>query len=187
MQAQPPLARHVPPRAALIAAFAAAEQRIEARWGIPVRISDVPAPFTGDLNGAEIAIDYDNDAESALFILIHLFGHTVQWNCDARAREIGMRPLAGPWTEADLQEIADYEVTACRYSLALLHEAKVTTLDQWVSDFAACDAAYLMHYYRTGTQAPFFSFWRAAPPLQPLAIPEFAPTAWRARWNGVVL
>jgi hypothetical protein len=48
--------------------FQRAERTIEERWDVPVVISDVPHPFTGDLDGAQIAIDYDNDAENALFI-----------------------------------------------------------------------------------------------------------------------
>jgi len=167
--------------------FNIVEPIIEDRWGIPVIISDVPNPFTGDLDGERILVDYEVDIEDAVFILIHLFGHTVQWNLSERSREIAfMRP--GKWSEEALQELADYEREACRYSLQLLHEAGIHDLDQWVSDFAACDAAYLMHFYRTGEKGVFRSFWRdGAPLVTPLPIPEFKPTQWVSRYDGVVI
>lgn len=167
--------------------FNIVEPMIEDRWGIPVTISDVPHPFTGDLDGERILVDYAVDIEDAVFILVHLFGHTVQWNISPRAREIAQaRP--GNWTPEALQELADYERDACRYSLQLLHEAGVHDLDQWISDFAACDSAYLMHFYRTGEKAEFRSFWRdGAPLVTPLAIPKFQPTRWISRYDGIVI
>ena len=174
-------------RARLRAVFDTLERMIEDRWGIPVAISDVPSPFTGDLDGERIAVDYDLEIEDALFILVHLFGHTVQWNVSERARQIAfMRP--GQWTEAALTEVAAYEREACQYSLQLLHEAGIHDLDQWISDFAACDCAYLMHFYRTGEKLAFRSFWRdGAPLLPPLPIPSFQPARWISRFDGTVI
>jgi len=51
------------------------ERFIEDRWEVPVHIQDVPNPFTGDLDGEQIMVDYDLEIEDAVFILIHLFGH----------------------------------------------------------------------------------------------------------------
>jgi hypothetical protein len=173
--------------ARLRAVFDRVEPLIEKRWGIPVRITDVPNPFTGDLDGEAILVDHDLDIEDAVFILIHLFGHTVQWNVSERAREIGFA-RRDTWTEEQLREVADYEHQACCYSLQLLHEAGVRDLDQWVSDFAACDTAYLMHFYKTGEKRPFRSFWREnAPLLEPLPIPPFRPTRWISRYDGTVV
>lgn len=171
------------------AVFAAVERLIEDRWHIPVRLSDLPDPFTGDLDGESIALDYSNHAEDALFILVHLFGHTAQWNTDPRAREIGHWPIrAGAYNETQLAAIGEYEVSACRLSLALLHTAGVHDLDQWLSDFAACDAAYLMHYYRTGEKRAFRSFWVSpAPLLTPMPIPDFTPRSWVGALSGRVI
>ena len=73
------------------------ERFIEDRWLIPVHIRDVPNPFTGDLDGQEIMVDYDIDIEDAVFILIHLFGHTVQWNVSAERRAVAfLQPVT--WT-----------------------------------------------------------------------------------------
>jgi hypothetical protein len=169
-------------------AFNLVERAIEDRFHLPVRIADVPTPYTGDLDGREIVIDYDLEPEDALFILIHLFGHTVQWNTSARMRELGMLPIERAWSAAELLEITHYELRACQYSLRLLHDVGVTDLDQWVSDFAACDSAYLMHLYTTGQKRPFREFWQAGCPLlEAVEIPPFSPTCWRVRSAGVVV
>src|SRR4030095_16174851 len=70
-------------------AFDTLEPYIERRYGVPVIINDVPDPFTGDLDGSEIHVDYANELETAVFIIAHLFGHTVQWNLSEYARHIG--------------------------------------------------------------------------------------------------
>ena len=160
---------------------------IEDRWGIPVHIQDVPNPFTGDLDGEQIMVDYDVDIEDAVFILIHLFGHTVQWNASAESRRVALlQPTT--WTDDQLQAAMDYEQEAARYSLQLVHEAGFDDLDQWISDFAACDAAYLRHFYRTGEKQAFRSFWQDGTPLVlPLAIPDFQPTRWLSRYQGTVV
>ena len=166
--------------------FDRVERLIEDRWGIPVRIRDVPAPFTGDLDGAEIHVDHDLTAEDALFILVHLFGHTVQWNVSEEARAIGT--YRGPWDEAALARVRRYEEDACRLSMQLFHDAGVRDLDQWLSDFAAADYAYLEHLYTTGEKVPFRTFWRAGcERLTPMPIPDFQPTRWLTRLDGVVL
>ncbi len=167
--------------------FNALESHIEHRYGIPVVIKDVPAPFTGDLDGAEIHVDYDEKLDGAVFIIAHLFGHTVQWNTDPSAREIGQQIITHP-TEEQITELRVYEQAAVRYSIQLLHDAGIFDLDQWMSDFGACDLAYLEHFYRHGEKRPFLSFWKDFQPmLPPLPIPEFHPTRWVSRWEGVVL
>jgi hypothetical protein len=165
--------------------FNTVEALIERRWGIPVVITEVPNPFTGDLDGARILVDHANEVEDALFILVHLFGHTVQWNVSAHAREIGVKTR---WSDDELHELAAYETEACRYSLQLLHDAGVHDLDQWLADFAACDTAYLVHFYRTGEKRPFRTFWQDSTPLlEPLAIPDFQPERWITRYEGTVI
>lgn len=176
-----------PDPARLRAVFDRVERMVEDRWEIPVRIRDVPNPFTGDLDGEQIHVDYDLEVEDALFILIHLFGHTVQWNVSAEAREIAfLRPAT--WSEDQLREVTAYEREACCYSLQLLHEAQIHDLDQWLSDFAHCDCAYLMHFYKTGEKLPFRQFWRdGCEVLPPLPIPDFRPTRWIGRYDGTVI
>jgi hypothetical protein len=93
--------------------FNVVEKHLEDRYELPVVITDVPHPFTGDLDGAEIRVDYDLSAEESLFILAHLFGHTVQWNLSAADREIG-RKVETNLPESRLAEIERYEPSRVR-------------------------------------------------------------------------
>jgi hypothetical protein len=163
------------------------EAYIERRYGVPVVISDVVNPYTGDLDGAEIRIDYENSIEDALFILVHLFGHTVQWNLSEYNRRIGYEVQEQP-SEEKLAELERYEREACRYSLQLFHDAGVRDLDQWLADVSACDFAFLRAFYQTQEKREFRSFWKeGTPALEPLSIPEFQPTRWISRWQGIVV
>lgn len=163
------------------------QERIEKAYGIRVVTTDVPDPLTGDLNGLEIQIDYGVTPEQRLFLLLHLFGHTVQWNVNPRSFEIG-RPRVPPVDESLLPEIVDYEREAASYALTILLESGIKGLDQWLSNYTACDMAYLAHYYRTGEKREFLSFWRdQSPLLQPRPVPPFTPTQRRFRFDGVVI
>lgn len=177
----------VPSEDRMRTAFNAIERHVETKYGIPIRIRDVPNPFTGDLDGAEIHVDYAEDIESALFIIAHLFGHTVQWNTDEAAREIGYKLY--PNADAEMMKrLHAYEFEACRYSMQLFHEAGVSDLDQWLSDYSACDFRYLAHFYRTGEKPAFKTFWREESPLlEAKPIPPFTPTRWVSRWEGIVV
>jgi hypothetical protein len=138
----------------------------------------------GDINGAEIKIDYDQGIEAALFVLIHLFGHTVQWNtCDAD-RELGLSTEPGK-SEEELALIYVYERDATRYSLSLLHDIGVWHLDRWASDWWYADWLYLQHFYRTGQKLHAPSLLRPdeGALLTPLAIPPFTPQRFVSRWS----
>jgi hypothetical protein len=162
-------------------------ERIERAYRVRVVTRDLPAPWTGDLDGAEIVVHAGLGAEERLFLLAHLFGHTVQWNTQPGACELGQLQVP-PVAEDRLAAILAYEREAAGYGAALLGEAGVTGLEQWLADYSACDADYLRHYYRTGERQAFRSFWRgAAPLLTPLPIPTFAPLRRRWRRGGLVL
>ena len=125
------------------------EQHIERAYGIRIITRDIPDPLTGDLNGAEIHIDYAVTPEQRFFLLAHLFGHTVQWNVVPGGFELG-QPRQPPLQSECLPALMGYEREAARYALGLLHEIGITSTDQWFADYAACDGAYLRHYYLTG-------------------------------------
>ena len=165
-------------------AFDLVERRIEDRYSIPVSISDVLDPNTGDFDGVKIMVDYDQDMESALFVLVHLFGHTVQWNISAEYRAIGTDLSIGKGEE-ELRKIHEYEKNATRYSLQLLHDVGVKDLDRWVSDWWGADWKYLAHYYRTGEKLDTRSLIEPgkAELLTPLTIPQFTPQKWMSRWS----
>jgi hypothetical protein len=163
------------------------ERHIQKAYGVRVVTRDVPDPLTGDLNGAEIHIDYAVTAEQRLFLLAHLFGHTVQWNLSLGAFELG-RPQVPPVSEDCLPALMDYEREAARYGLGLLHQIGIVDLDQWFADYAACDAAYLRHYYVSGERREFLSFWREGTSgLQAQPVPPFTPANRAFRSDGVVI
>ena len=160
---------------------------IEGAYGIRVITRDVPDPLTGDLNGAEIHIDYAVTPEQRLFLLAHLFGHTVQWNVDPDAYELG-QPRQPPVKEDALPALMEYEKEAARYALRMIHDVGITDIDQWLSDYTACDMAYLRHYYCTGEKRDFLSFWRADTPLiEAQPFPEFTLIKRSLRSDGVVI
>lgn len=105
------------------------ETHLKTRYGIRVVTRDIPDPLTGDLDGLEIHIDYAVTPEQRLFLLAHLFGHTVQWNTDPSAFEIG-RQYQPPIDEKLFPAILAYEREAASYGLAMLHEADVTDTDE---------------------------------------------------------
>lgn len=168
-------------------AFVAVTRHVARRYGVAVDEGEIPPPAKGDLDGRRILIGSRADDEERLFLVAHLFGHTVQWNLSAELRRLGMtmpvRPDAGT-----LAALEAYEREACRYSQQALHEAGVTSLDQWLADYSACDLAFLRHLYASGERLPFRSLWRHGQPLlEPLPIPEFTPTRWRTRDRAIVL
>src|ERR1700751_3386755 len=122
------------------------EHRIQEAHGVRVVTRDVPDPLIGDLNGAEIHIDYAVTPEQRLFLLAHLFGHTVQWNVNPDAYELG-QPRQPPVKEDALPALMEYEKEAARYALRMFHDVGINGIDQWLSDYTACDMAYLRHYY----------------------------------------
>ena len=165
-------------------AFNAVEHFIETRYALPVIITDVLDPNTGDFDGVTIKLDYTNDVEVALFVLAHLFGHTVQWSTDERARWLGTEFAAEAPPDDLREEIRVYERDGSRLALQLFREAGVLDLDQWLSDWAAADWQYLAHFYDTGIKVDFREFFIAGTELlEPLPIPAFTPKRWVSRFS----
>jgi hypothetical protein len=163
------------------------QEQLERFYGIRVVTRDIPDPLTGDLDGSEIDIDYAVTPEQRLFLLAHLFGHTVQWNVDPALFEIGRR-YRPPVSEDLIPAIIAYEREAAGYGLALLHQIDIADIDQWFCDYTACDQAYLLHFYRTGEKRDFRSFWiDNAPLIKPQQIPPFTPTRRAFRMDGIVI
>jgi hypothetical protein len=148
---------------------------------------DVPDPLTGDLDGAEIHIDFALTPEQRLFLLGHLFGHTVQWNVNPRAFEIGQQ-REPPVSEELLPAIMQYEREAACYALGMFHQVGIAGVDRWLSNYTACDMTYLRHYYRTGEKRSFASCWQDnAPLIEPWPVPAFTPARRIFRRDGVVI
>lgn len=168
-------------------AFERVARVVTERYGVRITIREVTPPAKGDLDGAEIVIGSDNDSEARLFLVAHLFGHTVQWNTSAESRRLGMtRPVNPDATMLDRLEA--YEREACAYSQQVLHEAGVRDLDGWLADTSAADFAFLRHLYRTGERRPLSTFRREGTArLDPLPVPPFIPRDWRTSATPIVL
>jgi hypothetical protein len=166
---------------------ARAEEHLRTRYGVPVVTRDIPDPLTGDLDGLEIHIACAVTPEQRLFLLAHLFGHTVQWNVDPKAFEMG-KQYQPPVDESLIPAILEYEEEAASYGLALLHETGIHDADSWFSAYSGCDLSYLVHFYRTGEKSDFRGFWpEQAALVQPKAIPPFQPRRRRFRMDGIVI
>lgn len=167
---------------ALKETFRRARRAVESDFGVRVYIGDVPDPNTGTFDGSEIGIDFANDSEMSLFVLVHLFGHTAQWNTVPAYRTIDARVKPGAPAEV-IDEARTYEQNASRIGLALMHHAGIHDRDAWISNWWASDWEYLSHFYSTGELGDWRGFQRqGAPLLEPLAIPAFVPHRYYARY-----
>ena len=162
-------------------------RHLHARYGVSVEVASIEPPLKGDLDGSRILVGDHNTDEEQLFLVAHLFGHTVQWNVSAELRRLGMTMPVKP-TNDQLDALEAYEREACRYSQQALHEAGMSGFDQWLADYSACDLAFLRHLYTTGERRAFREFWIPGQSLiEPLVIPPFTPSRWRRREQAIVL
>src|SRR5947209_15729034 len=162
-------------------AFRRCRDAVEKR-SVRVYIGDVTDPNTGTFDGSEIGIDWANDLDMSLFVLVHLFGHTVQWNTVASYRTIDQRVKPGAPPEV-IEEARLYEQNASRLGLALLHDAGIRDRDQWISDWWGSDWKYLSTYYATGKLPPWTECRSTGHArIEPLAIPAFTPRRFYTRY-----
>ncbi len=160
--------------------FRALVQRIERVYSLKVNVGPVIGSYTGQFDGKEIWVDLDKDAEGAVFILAHLFGHTVQWNLDEELRLLGLANSGVK--EEDLPRIYEYERQASQIGLALLEETGEFGLARWLTDRFGADWKFLAHFYRTGEKVRFESEAGADEPLlTSVPIPAFVPKRWPPR------
>ena len=160
--------------------FRAVVEHIETAYSLKVNVGPVTGSYTGQFDGKEIWVDLDKDPEEALFILVHLFGHTVQWNIDEKLRVLGLANSGV--TESDLPRIYQYERQASQLGLALLEEADEFRLARWLTDRFGADWKFLEHFYRTGEKVRFETEAGAGEPLvTSIPIPKFVPQRWPPR------
>src|SRR3954449_4731045 len=55
------------------------------KYGFAIEYRDLEPPRTGIFDGLRISIDPDVDFEMQCFILLHLFGHSIQWTAPSLA------------------------------------------------------------------------------------------------------
>ena len=144
------------------------------KHGFRLEYRDLEPPRTGTFDGLRIFVDPDVGFEMQCFILLHLFGHSVQWVAPSLEHKLpALRETLE--LEAFLSVLHDYEFEAARFGLHLLHSVGVTDLDRWYSDFVATDWRYVERYYRE-TRIPSWPecVVRAASIVQPLTVPPLS-------------
>jgi hypothetical protein len=118
-----------------------------------------------------ITIDPDVGFEMQCFLLLHLFGHSVQWVAPSLARTVD--ELRNSTDRSRFMTVLhDYEFEAARFGMQLMHERGVTGLDQWYSDFVETDWRYVARFYETDRLPSWTECVVSGCPLiQPAAIP----------------
>ena len=118
------------------------------KYGFAIEYRDLEPPRTGVFDGLRIVIDPDVGFEMQCFLLLHLFGHSVQWV--APSLEHKLEDLKNTQDrDRFMRVLHDYEFEAAAFGMELLHQVRVTTLDQWYSDFVATDWRYVERFYQT--------------------------------------
>ncbi len=144
------------------------------KHGFALELRDLEPPRTGIFDGLRIVIDPDVNFEMQCFVLLHLFGHSVQWVAPSLSEQLSALQHTDDKSRF-MQVLHDYEHQAGQLGLTLLHEAGITDLDPWYSDFVATDWCYVERYYRTDQIPPWEEcLTMASEPVQPLAIPLLA-------------
>jgi hypothetical protein len=142
------------------------------KYGFAIEYCDLEPPRTGIFDGLKIVLDPDVDFEMQCFILLHLFGHSVQWVAPSIEHKLEALQNTSDRNKF-MQVLHDYEFEAAGFGRQLMHEAGVTGLEQWYSDFVVTDWNYVERYYQTDTLPPWQECVVESQPLvQPLAIPE---------------
>ena len=154
----------------LVQLWAAASAGVVKR-GFAIEYRDLEAPRTGIFDGLRIVIDPDVGFEMQCFLLLHLFGHSVQWV--APSIEHKLEALQHTQDRARfMQVLHDYELEAAGFGLQLLRERGITDQDRWYSDFVHTDWRYVERYYETDTLPPWEECLVSGGPLiEPRPIP----------------
>ena len=117
------------------------------KHGFVLEYRDLELPRTGIFDGLRIVIDPDVGFEMQGFLLLHLFGHSVQWVAPSLEHKLDALQNT-PDRSRFMQALHEYEFDAAGFGMQLLHEAGVTELDQWYSDFVETDWRYVERYYQ---------------------------------------
>ena len=166
-------------------------EKVVKEMGLIVEYTHNLDPFyKGDLDGQKIFIGIHLHDEEKLFNLVHLAGHSIQWNLDEYLRTLGSELYRNPDDEM-LKKLQTYEWQANCYGLSILHLAGVSTLDDWLSKKYITDMLYLTHFYKTGQKLKSITKTALAYPfnrkLENIAIPAFTPKANSRTRNGLVI
>ena len=144
------------------------------KHGFVIEYRDLEPPRTGIFDGLRITIDPDVGFEMQCFLLLHLFGHSVQWVAPSLAHALGELQNTEDRSRF-LQVLHDYEFQAAQFGMQLMREQGVTSLDQWYSDFVETDWRYVKRFYETDRLAPWTEcIVSGCRLIEPAAIPPLA-------------
>src|SRR5438105_4379669 len=108
------------------------------KYGFAVEYRDLEPPRVGTFDGLRITIDPDHGFEMQCFVLLHLFGHSVQWVAPSLADKVALLQQTTD-RAAFMRVLHAYESEAAQYGMQLMREAGIGDLEQWFSDFATTD------------------------------------------------
>jgi hypothetical protein len=120
------------------------------KHGFVIEYRDLESPRTGIFDGLRIVIDPDVGFEMQCFLLLHLFGHSVQWVAPSLEHKLAELRNTDD-RERFMQVLHAYEFEAAGFGMQLMRQVGVTALDQWYSDFVETDWRYVERYYQTGS------------------------------------
>jgi hypothetical protein len=142
------------------------------KHGFAIEYRDLEPPKTGIFDGLRIVIDPDVGFEMQCFILLHLFGHSVQWVAPSIEHKLDALQHTED-KQQFMQVLRDYEFEAAGFGMQLLREAGVTGLDQWYSDFVATDWRYVERFYEEDRLPPWDEcVVQGRPLVEPAPLPE---------------
>jgi hypothetical protein len=144
------------------------------KYGFVIEYRDLEPPRTGIFDGLRITVDPDVGFEMQCFLLLHLFGHSVQWVAPSLAAHV--EELKHTEDRSRFMDVLRaYEFEAARFGMQLMHQQGVTALDQWYSDFVETDWRYVERYYATDRIPPWEEcIVNGCELIQPAPIPPLA-------------
>lgn len=142
------------------------------KYGFVIEYRDLEPPRTGIFDGLKIIVDPDVGFEMQCFLLLHLFGHSVQWV--APVIEHKLEDLQSTKDQKRFMKVLhDYEFEAAGFGMQLIKETGVSGLDQWYSDFVSTDWRYVERYYEIGELPKWETcIVQSCPIILPIPIPE---------------
>jgi hypothetical protein len=124
------------------------------KHGFAIEYRDLEPPRTGIFDGLRIVLDPDVGFEMQCVLLLHLFGHSVQWVAPSIAHKLEALQHTPDKVEF-MTVLQAYEMEAAGFALQLLHERGIVDQDRWFSDFVHTDWRYVERYYQEDALPPW--------------------------------
>jgi len=145
--------------------------------------------FKGDLDGVTVYTSELSD-EDNLFNIVHMVGHSIQWNVSNELRQLGSVIHKDPSDDL-LRTLQEYEWEANCYGLEILCQLGYPNMKEWLEAKFIIDMLYLTHYYKTGEKlreiTPLALEHAFKKPLVSKVIPSFIPRKQESSRNGIVI